>query len=134
MSEANQSNPPLVNQKPSDDDIPFGDNIKGNTLPDEDRPPARRLPQPSAPKSYEERIEEQIRRVPPPPAGNSQQGQLRREIFVAIMNGFAARGELSRRVPGTQLGVTTDVDVMNICRHAAGVASFAAEAAKDARI
>ena len=66
--------------------------------------------------------------------GRIHDSGLRKEIYLAVIQGFAARGELSRRLPGTQLGVTTDADVQSICRHAAGVAAFAYEAAKAARI
>lgn len=106
----------LVNQKPATDDIPFGKETAGDSVP---LLRSKDVLQPIVPKH--------------PLAGTSQNGILRREIFLAILQGLAARGEFSRRMPGSQLGVVTDADVQNLCRHAAGVASFAFEAAKEAR-
>lgn len=49
-------------------------------------------------------------------------------IFCAILQGFAARGDLS---VGRLVG---DAEVQKICRQAAGITQFALEAAKAARL
>lgn len=131
--------PDLVNQN----NDPFGD-IEPVTGPMQQQPP----PQPviinppraarhaaQVPEELSRKIQEQVSTPPPlPQTSLNEQGRFRREIFLAVIQGFAARGELSRRQPGTTIGVVTDADVQNICRHAAGVASFAYEATKAARI
>lgn len=55
-------------------------------------------------------------------------GSLNHDIFCAVVNGFAARGDLS-------LGkLSGDLPTQQIMRHAAGITSFAAAAVKDARL
>lgn len=58
----------------------------------------------------------------------------KKECFLAILNGMAARGDFSLRVAGSTGPLQGDESIRNAARHAAGIASYFHEAAKAAKI
>lgn len=111
----------MVNQsqdKHAGDDIPFGSpgESKEKVTDAEIEETAKVLktqPQPMLPRT----------------APTLVQGITQKEIFLAIVQGMAASGDFT---VGSKLN--TDSAIRNAAKHAAGVASFFFQAAKDARI
>lgn len=129
----------LVNQKP--DSIPFGEQSESTpATPPSDEVLELRSKLQAAHKELafvresnivlEERsntMNEQLK-LAKEPIMTPEQPTLKRQIFLAIIQGMAAHGDLSL---GT---LANDSHTTTVARHAAGVASFMAQAAKDAKL